>query len=50
LHIRPGVGQGEVGAGGHPAPLLLPELPPLLPPVLQNQLPGLWQVHVPAFG
>jgi hypothetical protein len=44
-----------MGSGGHPPPpLLLPELPPLLPPLppleLQNQVPGLSQVHVPAFG
>jgi hypothetical protein len=26
----------------------LPE-PLLLPPELQNQVPGLWQLHVPAF-
>jgi hypothetical protein len=32
-----------------PAPLLLPELPPLPAPVLQNQVPGLSQLHVPAF-
>jgi hypothetical protein len=42
-----------MGSGGHPEfpPLLLPELallPP--PPALQNQVPGLSQVHVvPSF-
>jgi hypothetical protein len=34
-------------AGRPPPPL--PELPPLLAPALQNQVPGLWQLHVAAF-
>jgi hypothetical protein len=41
-----------MGSGGHAGvtpPLLLPELPPLLPaPELQNQVPGLSQAHNPS--